>query len=182
MANVPKRKRLSRKRRRFVEEYVVDWNGTQAAIRAGYSAKTAAAQANRLLRKVEILEELDRRVKRIADGAEVRAARILRELARVAFADLRDIVEWGPDGVTLRPSDDLTPDQAAAVSEVSQGADGHKRIKSADKLRALELLGKRLGLFSDRLIHAGDADAPMALQIVEHVVTQRDGAGEGGSD
>ena len=182
MAQSTKRKKLTGKQRRFVQEYAVSWNGTQAAIRAGYSARNARKLASENLTKPDILRALDRRIKRISDGAEVRAVRILQELARVAFADLRDVVEWGPDGVTLRPSDDLTPDQAAAVVEVSQGADGHKRIKAADKLRALELLGKRLGLFSDRLIHAGDADAPMALQIVEHVVTQRDGAGEGGSD
>ena len=63
MANIPKRKRLTRKRRRFVEEYAVDWNGTQAAIRAGYSARNARKLASENLTKLDILEELDRRVK-----------------------------------------------------------------------------------------------------------------------
>ena len=79
---------------------------------------------------------------------------MVKELARVAFSDPRKIFQWGPYGVTLLQSSDLTDDEAAAVGEVSQTTSengGSIKAKLHDKLKALELLGKHLGMFTDKV-------------------------------
>ena len=149
---------LAPKQERFVAEYLVDLNATQAAIRAGYSRKTAGAQGEQLLRNVRISTAVSEAMAKRAQATGVTAERVVQELARVAFADPRGILEWGPDGVKLRKSAELTDDQAAAVAEVSESrtaAGGTLKAKMHDKVRALELLGKHLGLFTDKLEHSG---------------------------
>jgi len=149
---------LTPKQERFAAEYLVDLNATQAAIRAGYSPKTAGAQGEQLLRNVRISTAVSKAMAKRAQATGVTAERVIKELARVAFADPRGILEWGPDGVKLRKSADLTDDQAAAVAEVSESrtaAGGTLKAKMHDKVRALELLGKHLGLFTDKLEHSG---------------------------
>lgn len=79
---------------------------------------------------------------------EVTVERVVRELAKVAFGDLRSVVEWGPDGVSAVDSNGITDDDAAAVAEVSQAQHGMK-IKRYDKVKALELLGKHVGAFKE---------------------------------
>jgi phage terminase small subunit len=76
----------------FVREYFVDWNGTQAAIRAGYSADTAQEQSSRLLSNVIIRAAIERRAAQIAAVAEVDTAMLVRELLDVAPADVRELV------------------------------------------------------------------------------------------
>jgi phage terminase small subunit len=139
------------KQERFVQEYLIDLNATQAAIRAGYSAKTAYEIGRQNLRKLEkkIAIAQSERSKR----TEITADRVLKELARIAFVDLRKVFRWGPGGVTLLPSDGLSEDEAAIVAEVSETtteSGGSIKGKRFDKLKALELLGRHLGLFVDR--------------------------------
>ncbi len=91
----------------------------------------------------------------------IRADRVLEELARVAYANCGDYSTWGPDGVELKNSQELTEEQTAAVAEVSQTTTrygGTVRIKYHDKIRALELLSKHLGMFADKIQveHSGE--------------------------
>ena len=91
----------------------------------------------------------------------IRADRVLQELARVAYANCRDYLTWGPDGVELKNSQELTEEQTAAVAEISQTRTqygGTVRIKYHDKVRALELLSKHLGMFADKIQveHSGE--------------------------
>jgi phage terminase small subunit len=142
---------MTRKQRRFVEEYLVDLNATQAAIRAGYSPKTANEQGTQNLAKLST--EIDAALADRSRQSGVSAERVIHELKRVAFADPRSVFEWGPGGVTLRPSDELTEDEAAVVSEVSETrseSGGTIKAKCYDKVKALELLGRHLGMFSDK--------------------------------
>ncbi len=97
---------LDARQQRFVDEYLVDLNGTQAAIRAGYSAKTAAEQAYDLLRRPHIASAVAAGQAAIQERAQVTAARVVREIALIAFADPRELVEtkvgccrycWGID-------------------------------------------------------------------------------------
>ncbi|MDR1515435.1 MAG: terminase small subunit [Synergistaceae bacterium] len=143
---------MTPKQTRFVEEYLIDMNATQAAIRAGYAENTAYSVGQRLMKNVEteINSALAERSKRTG----VTADRVVQELARIAFVDTRQIFEWGPDGVTLRPSDELTDDEAAIVAEVSEtrsAVGGSIKAKRFDKLKALELLGSHLGMFNDKV-------------------------------
>lgn len=144
--------KLNARQKRFVREYLIDLNATQAARRAGFSAKTAKQQGSRLLTNVDVQEAIAAGTREKDFGAEITRERILKELARVAFGDVRKVMTWGPDGVTLTDSGTLTDDEAAQVAEVSQTVTqygGTIKLKRADKVKALELLGRHVGLFDD---------------------------------
>lgn len=149
---------LSPKQRRFVDEYLVDLNATQAAIRAGYSAKTAKQQGARLLTNADIAAAVQRGMDKRSERTQVTADKVIRELARLGFSDMRKLMEWGPDGVKLRESDDLDDDDALAVAEVVETTTkdgGSIKLKVHDKQAALVNLGRHLGLFVDKQEHSG---------------------------
>ena len=105
--------KLRPKQKMFVEEYLVDLNATQAAIRAGYSAKTASSIGEQNLRKLDIQTAIQEAMKARQERTGVTQDRVIAELARIAFGDQRSVMEWGPSGVKLRDSKSLTDDQAA---------------------------------------------------------------------
>lgn len=140
---------LTPKQRRFVTEYLVDLNGTAAARRAGYSVKTASELATKLKRTPKVAQAI---ADELAERSGVTRAFVVDELAKVARANAGDYFEWGPGGVVVKSSADLTDDQKAAVAEISQTVTetgGTVRVKLHDKIAALEKLGKVLGLFND---------------------------------
>ncbi|MGX9983952.1 terminase small subunit [Methylobacterium fujisawaense] len=136
---------LTPKQQRFVEEYLVDLNATQAAIRAGYSERTAGSVGHENLQKPEIAAAIEAGRAKLSEAAEVSAERVMREVALIALADPRSVMTWGPKGVTLIDSKTLTRDHAAIVAEVAQTKDGI-RLKTHSKLDALEKLIRRMGL------------------------------------
>ena len=142
---------LSPKQAAFVAEYLIDLNATRAAIRAGYSERTAGWTGCRLLRNAAVREAVEREQARRAERTGITADRVLAELANIAFADPRDLMEWGPDGVTLKDSASLTAGQSASVAEVADGSGGTLRLKKHDKVKALELLARHIGMFRDRV-------------------------------
>jgi phage terminase small subunit len=144
---------LTAKQRRFVEEYLIDLNGAQAAIRAGYSAKTARQQASENLSKPDIAEAIAAAQQERSQRTEITQDRVIAELATIAFADARDYLAWGGTKVMLKASPDL--ESAAAVASVS--GDGEKAtLKLHDKIRALELLGRHVGMFTKRVEVSGE--------------------------
>lgn len=156
---------LNAKQSRFVEEYLIDLNATQSAIRAGYSPKTAGQQAFDLLKKPEIEEAIAEAKQRRSKRTEITQDMVLREYAKIGFADIRKAVAWGSEPLpTENPDDDriypveliaseqMDDDTAAAVSEVSLTAQGVK-IKMYDKKGALDSIGKHLGMFTDVVDH-----------------------------
>ncbi len=149
---------LTARQARFVAEYLIDLNATQAAIRAGYSEKTAEQQGPRLLGNVGVAAAIHSAQAKRAQRTEITQDRVLKELARIGFADLRKAVTWGEAGVVLVDSAKVDEDTALAVSEVSQGPNGLK-IKMHDKLAALEKIGRHLGMFKDGAEDQGDAPA-----------------------
>jgi phage terminase small subunit len=139
--------------KRFVEEYLVDLNAAAAARRCGYPPKTAAARGCKLLYRKDVRAAVREAMAARAERTQITADRVLRELARIGFSDLRRVSEWGPKGVTLKSSAEVSDDAAAAVAWVSVG--GRKgthaqRIRLHDKHRALTLLARHLGLFDLR--------------------------------
>jgi phage terminase small subunit len=147
-ATRPSRPALSVKRRAFVDEYLVDLNATQAAIRAGYSRRSACTLGSRLLALPVVRAALDAAIAARAERTRVSADRVIEEYARLAFTDMRNFTEWGPGGVTLRPHTALSAADAAAVVElIPVGAKGLARIKLHDKRPALDALARHLGLF-----------------------------------
>ena len=100
--------------------------------------------------------------------------RIMAELAKIAFANAGDVMSWGPDGVIVKASEDLTPDAMAAVGEVVESGGGEKspthiKVKLLDKRQALIDLGKELGMFNpiSKVEHKGEVKVAAAQFIIE---------------
>jgi phage terminase small subunit len=147
--------KLTAKQIRFVDEYLVDFNATQAAIRAGYSKKTAAFIGAENLKKPKIAEEIARRQKDLQRRTEVTQDRVVKELARVAFADA--------SVVCVTDFDKLTEDQRAAIQGIKPTNFGWE-IKLCDKIKALELLGRHIGMFNDKLSLSGADGGPLTFR------------------
>jgi phage terminase small subunit len=163
---------LTPKQARFVDEYVIDLNATQAAIRAGYSKKTANEQGARLLAKVSLAAEIQTRCAQRSAKLAIKAERVLLELARIAFLDPRKFYD---ETGRLRDPHALDDETAAALAGIeveelfARGDDGRRRpigqlrkIKWADKHAALVSLGRHLGLFLDRTQLEGDVVETLA--------------------
>lgn len=179
---------LTAKQRRFVEEYLIDLNATQAAIRAGYSPKRADAIGYENLRKPEIHAAIEAAQAERSKRTEITQDMVLRELAKIGFADIRKVVRWGNTeirlndgsddglvevyhGLALTAADEIDDDTAAAIAEVSQGKEG-LRVKLHDKKGALVDIGKHLGMFKDRVEHSGEIKT--ALPIIQIVAYDDD--------
>lgn len=141
----------------FINEYMVDHNGKQAAIRAGYSPKTAEVQASRLLRNAKVRAAVDEAETKQAERLELKSDGVLTELKKLAFSDIRTI--FGPNG-TILPIHEWPDAIAAAVSSVEvvttrvPGSDPIEyeytsKFRLWDKKGALELLGKNLRLWNE---------------------------------
>lgn len=160
--------KLTNKQQRFVDEYLIDLNATQAAIRAGYSAKRADAIGYENLRKPVIAAAIAQMQVVRADRTGITQDRVLKELARIAFGDPRKVMTWGPHGVTLIDSKTLTDDEAAMVSEASETQSlngGSIKMKLNDRLKALEMLGRHLGMFKDNINVGGQPDNPVVSTL-----------------
>ena len=147
--------KLTQKQLKFIREYLVDLNATQAAIRAGYSVNSAGTTGAEYLEKPEIRARVNEEMEKRAQRTEITADRVLQELARIAFNDISELTTWSESRTRLMDSSTLTKDQTASVAEVYSNAAGETRIKMYDKIRALETLGKHLKLFNDK-IEIGD--------------------------
>ena len=162
---------LTPKQQRFIEEYLTDLNATQAAIRAGYSVKTADVQGPRLLGNVGVQQAITKAQERRAKRTEVNQDRVILELARLGFSKMDDYTEWGPDGVTLKASDELSEDAVRAIVEVSETvtAQGGRtiRFKLHEKKGALDTLAKHLGLLIDRHELTGAGGKPFTVTFAD---------------
>ena len=149
---------MTKKQKRFCEEYLIDLNATQAAIRAGYSPETAYSIGQENLKKPELHTRISRAMAERSKRTGINADRVLTELAKIAFVNAADVID--ASDATFR--EDAAPEDLAAIQSVKVktfGEDGLEReIKMADKLKALELLGKHLGMFEDRLKVAAKVD------------------------
>ncbi len=148
-------RKLSPKQQIFVAEFLVDLNASQAAIRAGYAPKRADQIGYENLRKPDISAAIQQAMSDREKRTGITADRVLKELAKVAFGDPRTIMAWGPGGVKIKESSTLTDDQAAFVSEVSESVTESSRtlkLKTNDKLKACELIGRHLGMFKDKIL------------------------------
>lgn len=138
--------KLTPKMQRFVDEYMIDLNATQAAIRAGYSPKTAGSIATENLSKPAIQAEIQKRKKSAAEKLEITRDRVLKELAAIGFSNITDFVTISGRMVCVKDTDMVAADKLPALASVKEGMTGIE-IKMHDKVRALEMLGKYLGLF-----------------------------------
>jgi phage terminase small subunit len=174
--------KLTAKQKAFVQEYLVDLNATQAAIRAGYSQKTADVQGVRLLGNVKVQNALNEAMKNREIRTEITQDKVLKELARIAFSSGSDFAKvvtkpvmkkvWNDatqeyeekeveeQFVELFDTDSLSSDKKAAISGIKEGKYGIE-VSSCDKVKALELIGKHLGMFKDKVEISGQVNNPM---------------------
>lgn len=173
---------LTERQQRFVDEYLVDLNATQAAIRAGYSPRTANEQGARLLTKVSVQNAIQEAKKKRARRVEITQDRVLLEYARLAFFDPRKL--FAENG---KPKDisELDDDTAAALvgldvmEEYSGTGESRvfmgytKKYKLANKLGALDSLGKHLGMFDGKRAE-GDDQAGGGVIVLPPVAEEGD--------
>lgn len=147
------KRQLSEQRQRFVDEYLIDLNGTQAAIRAGYSVKTAQEQASRLLSNVMVQEAISKKMAERSKRIGVNQDRVVLELAKIAFVRMTDVVDSNGRIRSDASDDDLSCIESIKYKESDNefGGSVEREVKIASKMKALELLGKHLGMWNDKL-------------------------------
>lgn len=163
--------KLTAKQARFVEEYLIDLNATQAAIRAGYSEKTAGSVGSENLQKPDIAAAIAEAKADRSERTKITQERVLMELAKVGFMDIRSLF----DGSSLKDIRDLDDGAAGAISSIeviakpgSPDESGSREVELVhkvrlwDKLSALEKLGKHLGMFDGS---SGDDDAALPVTV-----------------
>lgn len=177
---------MTNKQKRFCEEYLIDLNATQAAIRAGYTSNYANTNANKLLQNTTIQKALNKSMKNREVRTEITQDKVLRELAEVAFSNGTDFAQivtrkraqrfWDEgtqdykerevdeQSVELFDTNKLPPNKKSAISGIKEGKYGIE-VSSCDKVKALELLGKHLGMFTDNLKITGD----LGVQIIDDI-------------
>lgn len=163
-------KKLTDKQRKFCTEYLFDLNATQAAIRAGYSKKTAKEQGHRLLTNVHIQQYVSEQQRKLQISTGITTEMVVRELASIGFSRIDDFVtveemeqrtpaepsedehETFEDEITtykavdIKLTKDVSADKIPAIASIKQGREGIE-VKLHEKVKALELLGKHLGIF-----------------------------------
>lgn len=157
---------LEPRQERFCQEYIIDLNATQAAIRAGYSGKTVRKTACVMVTKPNIQARISELQQERAESTKVTQEAVVTELARLGFSNMLDYVTTNEDGTVRVDLSKLTRDQAAAIVEVQteevlegsgESAQWVRKVKFklADKKGPLELLAKHLGMLRDKLELSG---------------------------
>lgn len=157
---------MTKKQKRFVEEYLIDLNATQAAIRAGYSPHTAKDIGCENLAKPNIAAAISQAMAERSRRTGINQDRVLQELARIGFAKITDVVD--PDTAKIRPDasdDDLACIQSIKIKPNEFGIE--REVKLYDKKSALVDLGKHLGLFKDKMELTGDMDLNITIDYGE---------------
>lgn len=190
--------KLNERQEQFCNEYLLDLNATQAAIRAGYKEKTAYSMGQRLLKNVEVQNYIQQRKQDRVKRTEITQDMVIQELALIAFSNAADYASVVEENVmverdgeqfplldldgnpvkyrTVRPvlTAELTEDQKKALSVIKKGRDGFE-VKPYDKVRALELLGKHLGMFTDKVEMSGQVNNPFEGLSTEDLKALVDG-------
>lgn len=167
---------------RFVEEYLIDLNATQAAIRSGYSARSAEVQGSRLLSNANVADAVARAKAERSARIGLTQDRVIEELVAIGFARMPEYVEWGTGSqMVLKRSDSLDERQAAAVAQVTESekfvktiGEGEqlmsreRSIKLHDKVGTLKLLGQHIGMFPDRHEISGPGGAEIVVKARDY--------------
>lgn len=163
--------KLTKNQKIFCDEYLIDLNATRAykvAYKNVTKDETAAASSSRLLRNVKVKDYVNERMKAREKRTEVTQDKVLKELAKIGFANITDYINiietegYNESGelqkyndVKLEITKELDEAKQSAISEIKRGKNGVE-LKLNDKVKALELMGKHLGMFVDRVEQTGD--------------------------
>lgn len=140
--------KLSEKQKAFVDNYLIDLNASKAARKVGYSEKSTNVRGSILLAKDNIKSYVNEKMEERAKRTEITQDNVVKELAKIAFSDMKDFAVWNKNGVDLIDSD-LLGDESSAIQEISSQSTefgNNLKLKFYSKLTALELLGRHLKL------------------------------------
>jgi phage terminase small subunit len=169
---------LSPQRLLFAQEYAVDLNAKKAALRAGYAESTAEKYAAMLLKNTQIQEAVKQVMKDRADRLQITQDRVLEEYAKIAFSDIRDFVDFRTEKtvvgydeegqpiidykniVDVRPSDQV---DGRIINEISISKDGTLKFKLHDKKGALDMIGKHMKMFTEKVEMGGPDGEPLQV-------------------
>ena len=160
----------NKKHETFAQEYMIDLIATQAAIRAGYSSNSAGELGYQLLQKPSIRARIDELLAERSRRTGVNADRVVRELARVAFVNAPDVI----DTLAATVRDDAALDDTAVIQSVKvktvvgdNMTSVEREIRLADKIKALELLGKHLGMYTGNTQNSDGGVLPALLEYLK---------------
>ncbi|WP_151765227.1 terminase small subunit [Acinetobacter soli] len=164
---------LTAKQARFVEEYLIDLNATQAAIRAGYSEATARSIGAENLTKPDILEAIIEAQAKRSERTKIDADYVLQRLVAIDQMDVLDIMD---DKMQMRPLSEWPQVWRQFINnvesiELSDGEGWLKKIKWPDKVKNLELLGKHVavGAFKDKVEHSGKLEIQSISDLMDEL-------------
>jgi phage terminase small subunit len=172
------RTKLTPKQQRFVEEYLLDLNASQAALRAGYSADTAGASGHECLKKPKVAEAIRVALEDRKNRSQVNADDVISELKTLALSDIGDILDFSGETLRVRPACDIPGRARRSISsvKVKRYTEGHGdaarevemiEFKLWDKLSALEKLGKHIGMFKEKIELTGADAGPIKIRNLE---------------
>ena len=183
---------LTDKQKLFVHEYLVDLNATQAAIRAGYSEETSGSIGHENLKKPEIRDAIQLKMDERSRSVEITAEMVLETIYKIANVDIGDAYD---EKGNLLPIKDIPEDVRKCISSIKVFEEfvgfGKDRIHTGDvrevrfwdKTKSLELLGRHLKLFTDKVQHSGDKENPITVQKVsQEEVTSLIGIARGNTE
>lgn len=164
---------LTPKQQRFVEEYLIDLNATQAAIRAGYSEKTAKVIAAQNLSKLNVQEAIEEAQSKRAEQTQIDAAYVLRRLVEIDQMDVLDIMDDDGNVKPLRDWPKIWRQYISNIETISMddGEGWLKKIKWPDKVKNLELLGRHVsvGAFKDKVEHSGKLEIQSLSDLMDEL-------------
>lgn len=174
-------RRLTDKQERFCQEYLVDLNATQTAIRAKYSEKTARQIGQENLSKPNIQERIAELMKDRSQRTKVTQDMVIQELALIGFSDIAELLEIEEGGLIIAKKFDEIPEGKTRVLKaikedriIRETAKGDEmvihdkiRYETWDKIRALELLGKHLNIFTEEMRNLIRVDGKLTIEVVE---------------
>ena len=173
--------KLTPKQELFCQEYLVDLNATKAAERAKYSKKTAYSQGQRLLKNVEIQKRIAELKEKREERTKVTQDRVVKELALLGFSDLSNYIDIDSDTGAIRAKgfEDMPGETSRALQSIQEDrvikedAGGEKttvydkvKFKMHDKIRALEILARHLGMLVERHEVTGEDGGPIKIEYV----------------
>ena len=156
---------LTGKQSRYCEEYIIDLNATQAALRAGYSKNTSRIIGCQNLTKLNIQEEIQRLKSERSDRVQIEADSVVQELSKIAFSNIKNYLSLADDEVYFKNLNEVPDEITAAVESIkiytTKNKDGSReytttQFKLHSKLNALEQLGKHLGVYEADNTQKGD--------------------------
>ncbi|QPF33250.1 terminase small subunit [Acinetobacter lwoffii] len=164
---------LTPKQQRFVEEYLIDLNATQAAIRAGYSEKTAKEIGSENLTKPNIAKAIEEAQNKRTEQTQIDAAYVLRRLVEIDQMDVLDIMDDDGNVKPLRDWPKIWRQYISNIETISMddGEGWLKKIKWPDKVKNLELLGRHVsvGAFKDKVEHSGKLEIQSLSDLMDEL-------------